>query len=51
MNNKPTLEEIQYAINVLTTYLELKVKMRDWHGVRDAACEIEALEAQRKLLV
>ena len=39
----PTLEE---QLEVLMKYLNLKVAVRDWHGVADAAMDIRELEAR-----
>jgi len=33
----------------LVAYLKVKVEARDWHGVRDAAVDIEILEARALL--
>jgi hypothetical protein len=32
----------------LVAYLMAKVSIKDWHGVRDAAVDIEILEAQKR---
>lgn len=29
---------------IMVDYLKLKVEQEDWHGVRDAAAELETLE-------
>ena len=34
------------AIEVMTAYLLLKVRQRDWHGVADAANDIRVMEAE-----
>lgn len=49
MGTKESKEEIQYRINCLITYLEVKLKERDWHGVSDAANDIRVLEAKYEL--
>lgn len=36
----------QQQLAVLIEYLKLKLYQRDWHGVRDAAADIEVLEAK-----
>lgn len=51
MSEELTLEELQYRINVLISYLEMKVKEKDWHGVSDAANDIRVLEAKRETIV
>jgi len=35
-------------IEVMTAYLLLKVKQKDWHGVADAAMDIREMEAREK---
>jgi hypothetical protein len=50
MGEKLTLEEVQYRINCLITYLEVKLKERDWHGVSDAANDLRVLETKYEML-
>lgn len=38
-------ESASEDIGALEAYLASCVRRRDWHGVRDAACELEVLEA------
>ena len=35
-------------MEVMTAYLMLKVRQRDWHGVADAAMDIREMEAREK---
>lgn len=49
MNDKLSREQIQYRINCLISYLEVKLKERDWHGVSDAANDLRVLEAKYEL--
>jgi hypothetical protein len=49
MNSKKTPEEIQYEINVMTTYLQMKVDSKDWHAVWDAAIDLYKLDTEFKL--
>lgn len=39
----PTLDE---QLKLLSEYLNLKVLLRDWHGVADAAMDIREIEAR-----
>lgn len=34
----------------LVAYLKVKLAERDWHGVRDAAADLEVLEARHPFL-
>jgi hypothetical protein len=34
--------------DTLIAYLRMKVEQADWHGVRDAAVDIEILEARER---
>lgn len=42
-----TPEQIQYHINVLITYIQSKIELKDWHAVSDAANDIRELEMLR----
>lgn len=33
----------------MVEYLRLRLDMEDWHGVRDAAADLEKLEAQLEI--
>lgn len=37
--------QLRAAIETMVRYLDLRRELRDWHGVRDAAADIEKLEA------
>lgn len=43
---KATVADLRAHLEHLEAYLAAKVAMRDWHGVRDAAVDIEVLEAK-----
>lgn len=38
--------ELTSAIRTMEAYLELRVSLRDWHGVMDAAADLRELEAK-----
>jgi hypothetical protein len=44
------IEEYEQNIKDLTEYLILKVKVKDWHAVADAAMDIREIEAKIKVL-
>lgn len=44
------IKDLQYQINSLVTYMELKIHQRDWHGVADSAMDIRDLEAKIEVL-
>ena len=44
------IEEFEETIKDLTDYLIVKVKVKDWHAVADAAMDIRELEAKIKIL-
>lgn len=39
---------LQEQVDVMVEYLELKLRLKDWHGVADAAMDIRELEARIK---
>lgn len=43
-------EQLADAIKTMEGYLRLRLRLRDWHGVMDAAADIRELEAQLKVL-
>jgi hypothetical protein len=47
---KSRIKECEETIKDLTEYLILKVKVKDWHAVADAAMDIRELEATIKIL-
>jgi len=44
------IEEYEETIKDLTEYLIMKVRVKDWHAVADAAMDIRELEAKIKIL-
>jgi hypothetical protein len=42
----PSKTEYEAHHEALVAYLHEKVKISDWHGVADAACDLRVLEAQ-----
>ena len=49
-NIQSRIEECEETIKDLTEYLILKVKVKDWHAVADAAMDIREIEAKIKIL-
>ena len=47
---KIRIKDCEEDIKDLTEYLILKVKVKDWHAVADAAMDIRELEATIKIL-
>lgn len=45
------INEVNYRIEFMKRYLQLKFDMGDWHGVEDAASDIRDLEAEKKILL
>lgn len=43
------LVDIEHKIALMTQYLELKMREKDWHGVADAAMDLRELEAERRI--
>lgn len=37
---------LRAELAIMEAYLSMRVQMRDWHGVRDAAADIEQMEAK-----
>ena len=42
--------ELEDQIQALVTYMRLKIRQRDWHGVADSAMDIRELEAKKEIL-
>jgi hypothetical protein len=42
------MKHLQDRKNTLVEYLQSCVDAEDWHGVRDAACDIEIIESYMK---
>jgi len=45
-----TLADLLSQRETMTDYLQLRVDTQDWHGVRDAASDIEVIEAKLTML-
>ena len=45
------INEINYRVEFMKRYLQLKFDMQDWHGVEDAGSDIRDLEAEKKALL
>jgi hypothetical protein len=43
--------EIDNRIRFMLAYMQVKIEMRDWHGVEDAGSDIRDLEAEKKALL
>ena len=41
-----TVESLKACIAVMEQYLRVRMEMRDWHGVMDAAADLRELEAK-----
>jgi hypothetical protein len=44
------LAEIEAHLATMRTYLDMRNKSKDWHGVMDASADIRELEAEAKAL-
>lgn len=44
------IKQLQHRIRVMERYMRVRLAMRDWHGVMDAAADLRELEAQLNLL-
>lgn len=44
------IERLASYREILISYLQVKVKEEDWHGVADAASDIREIETKLKLL-
>jgi hypothetical protein len=45
------IREIENRIRFMLAYMQVKIEMRDWHAVEDAASDIRDLEAEKKALL
>ena len=45
------LEELRVQCEVWTEYLQVNVRLKNWHGVEDAASDLRDFEAEMKALV
>lgn len=50
MSNADIIRHLERRRDVMKQYIELRLEMEDWHGVRDAAADLETLESQLTLL-
>lgn len=41
-----TVEKLKECIAIMEQYLRVRMEMRDWHGVMDAAADLRELEAK-----
>lgn len=44
------INTLQERKDLMVKYLDLRVKLCDWHGVMDAAADIREIEAQLNIL-
>ena len=45
-----TREQVEEAIQIMEGYLKLRLRLRDWHGVMDAAADLRELEVRLQML-
>jgi len=45
------ITEIDNRIKFMLAYMQVKIEMKDWHGVEDAGSDIRDLEAEKKALM
>lgn len=45
------IREIENRIRFMLAYMQVKIEMKDWHAVEDAASDIRDLEAEKKALL
>lgn len=45
------ITEIDNRIKFMLAYMQVKIEMKDWHGVEDAGSDIRDLEAEKKALL
>ena len=43
--------DIDTKIKFMLSYIQIRIDMKDWHGVEDAGSDIRDLEAERKALL
>lgn len=44
------VDQLVSSIKTMEEYLLLRLSLRDWHGVMDAAADLRELEAQLRVL-
>jgi hypothetical protein len=50
MTNQEWIANLRRGIEVMEAYLRIRMEMRDWHGVMDAAADLRELEAKLQTL-
>lgn len=45
------IADINEKIKFMISYIQIRIDMKDWHGVEDAGSDIRDLEAERKALL
>jgi hypothetical protein len=50
MTNQEWIANLRRGIEVMEQYLRVRLEMRDWHGVMDAAADLRELEAKLQTL-
>ena len=45
------IADINEKIRFMISYIQIRIDMKDWHGVEDAGSDIRDLEAERKALL
>ena len=48
---KNQIQEVQNKIDFMISYMQLKMKSQDWHGVEDAGSDIRDMESEKKALL
>lgn len=46
----PTLADLQRQRATMLDYLRLRLSLEDWHGVRDAAADLEVIEGKLRVV-
>jgi hypothetical protein len=44
------MEKLRESIVVMEEYMRIRMEMRDWHGVMDAAADLRELESSLRTL-
>src|SRR5690606_30124820 len=48
--NADIIRRLERQRQQMVNYINLRLELEDWHGVRDAAADLEAIDAQIRLL-
>ena len=48
--NTEKMEKLRESIVVMEEYMRIRMEMRDWHGVMDAAADLRELESSLRTL-